>query len=636
MKLPHPFIQLPLVFDAGRLEAEIAALGEDGWLPHPQGFAGNSMLPLIACDGSPRDESFGGQMAPTPHLQRCPYLRDTIAALGAVAGRTRLMRLSGHAEVTRHADQGYYWTDRVRVHVPIVTQPTVRFDCEDTHTHMAAGECWIFDTWRQHRVLNDDTRSRIHLVVDTVGSESFWQLVDRGRTHLGQPLTVPWSPRRIDPSHGAPIPIVFERDSLPVVMTPWELSDRLRFLLSEAAPDSAVAPARELTERFLRQWRWLWAQWGVRPDGWPVFRQAADAYLAELNRLAGKVTLRNELGMAGAIGTIVQRIAPARAAAPAAVTPSAAPSGLRWGMPGVVAAVAAAPGPAAPVAMLPPPRTGQPDPVFAHPVFIVSSPRSGSTMLFEAMASAPGIHSIGGESHALIEGVPGLSPAARGFDSNRLGADAATPPVVGALRQRFHAALRDRDGRPPLPGRVRMLEKTPKNSLRIPFLAEAFPEGVFIYLYRDPRQVLGSMLDAWLSGRFRTYPDLPGWSGPPWSLLLIPGWRELHGLPLADVVVRQWEATTRTLLDDLEAMPAERRRVVRYDQLLADPQGELQKLCASVGLGWDRTVGASLPLARHTLSQPSHDKWRRHEADILARLPGVQATLDRAARFAGA
>ena len=683
MKLPHPFVQLPLLFDAARLEAEIAALGEDGWLPHPQGFPGNSMLPLIACEGSAQDESFAGQMAPTPHLLRCPYLHDTIAALGVIAGRTRLMRLSGHAEVTRHADQGYYWADRVRVHVPIVTQPTVRFDCGDTHTHMAAGECWIFDTWRQHRVLNDDTRSRIHLVVDTIGSESFWALVDQGRTHHGEPLSVAWNPRRVEPSTGPAPKIHFERDSLSVVMTPWELGDRLRFLMSEAEPGPTVAPARELTEKFIRQWRWLWAEWGSRPDGWPVYRQASEAYLVELIRIVGKTPLGNELGMVSAVSAIVRRIAvsgadalpagasspvAAQASTPAPMSPQPAlatrttavpglaaarpavaatapagvpawgsPGGMRWGTAGMNAAVATAPAhaPRPAVAALPPPRAGESDPVFDQPVFIVSSPRSGSTMLFEAMATAPGIHSIGGESHGLIEGVPSLNPATRGFDSNRLGADAATPQVVGALRQRFHAALRDREGKPPAPGRVRMLEKTPKNSLRIPFLSQAFPEGVFVYLYRDPRQVLGSMMDAWQSGKFRTYPNLPGWTGLPWSLLLVPGWRELNGLPLADVVARQWEATTRLLLDDLEAMPASHRRVIRYESLIADPQGELEKLCASVGLGWDRAVGASLPLARYTLSQPSADKWRKHEAEILPRLPGIQATLDRAARFAG-
>ena len=31
------------------------------------------------------------------------------------------MRLAGQAEVARHADQGYYRAERVRVHVPIVT-----------------------------------------------------------------------------------------------------------------------------------------------------------------------------------------------------------------------------------------------------------------------------------------------------------------------------------------------------------------------------------------------------------------------------------------------------------------------------------------------------------------------------------
>ena len=87
------------------------------------------------------------------------------------------------AEVTRHADQGYYWAERVRVHVPVVTQPTVRFECGDAAINMAAGECWIFDTWRQHRVLNDAVESRVHLVVDTVGGGGFWDLVGRGRPH---------------------------------------------------------------------------------------------------------------------------------------------------------------------------------------------------------------------------------------------------------------------------------------------------------------------------------------------------------------------------------------------------------------------------------------------------------------------
>ena len=94
---------------------------------------------------------------------------QALDSIGATWGRSRLMRLSGAAEVTPHVDTDYYWRDHMRVHVPIVTQPTVRFQCGDEAVNMAAGECWIFDTWSLHSVHNDATQARIHLVADTVG-----------------------------------------------------------------------------------------------------------------------------------------------------------------------------------------------------------------------------------------------------------------------------------------------------------------------------------------------------------------------------------------------------------------------------------------------------------------------------------
>ena len=75
MKLHVPFVQLPLLFDADRLALEIHALGEDRWRPHPQGFAGNSMLPmlpLLAVHGDPGNEAFSGPMEPTAELRACP------------------------------------------------------------------------------------------------------------------------------------------------------------------------------------------------------------------------------------------------------------------------------------------------------------------------------------------------------------------------------------------------------------------------------------------------------------------------------------------------------------------------------------------------------------------------------------
>lgn len=274
------------------------------------------------------------------------------------------------------------------------------------------------------------------------------------------------------------------------------------------------------------------------------------------------------------------------------------------------------------------------DPVFDRPVFIISPPRSGSTLLFETLAQAPGLFTTGRESHGLIEGITSLNPAFRGYDSNRLDESSASPAAVDQLRRRFHWQMRDRDGQPPARQPYRLLEKTPKNALRIPFLARAFPEAQFVYLYRDPRQTLSSMLEAWQSGRFRTYPQLPGWAGLPWSLLLIPGWRELIGRPLEEIVAVQWETTTRMLLDDLSALPPDRCHKIRYDQFLAAPAVEMTSLCSAMWLEWDRPLDAALPFSRYTVSLPAPDKWRRH-ADAIGRvLPGLQATLDRAERFA--
>ena len=275
------------------------------------------------------------------------------------------------------------------------------------------------------------------------------------------------------------------------------------------------------------------------------------------------------------------------------------------------------------------------DPLFDRPVFIVSPPRSGSTMLFETLARAPGLFTIGDESHQLIEGVPELSPQSRGFESNRLLAEDATPPMAETLRRRFYEALRDREGRRPTPGRpVRMLEKTPKNSLRVPFLARVFPEAHFIYLYRDPRQVLSSMIEAWTTGRFRTYPQLPGWTGTAWSLLLVPGWRELIGRPLHEIVAAQWNAATRLLIDDLEALPVERCHYRALRRAGGRPSSRDPPIVRGhrTRLGSGRAL--ELRLSKYTVSPPDADKWRRHAAEIEAVLPSLAEQIARAERFA--
>jgi hypothetical protein len=302
MKLQVPFIQLPLQFDAGVLAAEVATLGEEAWRPHPQGYPGNSALTLVTTGGDADNDDVAGSMLPTPYLLRCPYLMQVMASIGAVWGRTRLMRLSGHAEVTPHVDINYYWRERVRVHVPIVTQPTVRFRCGDADINMAAGECWIFDTWRLHHVINDAERARIHLVADTVGGEGFWQLVGQGRAP-GIPKPG-WQAQPVPPRDGAAA-LVFEAVNVPRVMSPWELREHLGFLIDESQPGPALGPIQQIAGRFTRNWQALWARYGEDRRGWPEYRRLLDGFADEVAPLAGSVTLRNGNPLLPALNGIV-------------------------------------------------------------------------------------------------------------------------------------------------------------------------------------------------------------------------------------------------------------------------------------------------------------------------------------------
>jgi hypothetical protein len=244
---------------------------------------------------------------------------------------------------------------------------------------------------------------------------------------------------------------------------------------------------------------------------------------------------------------------------------------------------------------------------FDRPVFIVSLPRSGSTLLYETLAQSPDFASTGDESHAAIEGIEALHPRSRGWHSNRLDAGDATDAIAEELAARFVATAIDRDRRA-APHRFRFLEKTPKNSLRIPFLRAIFPDALFIYLHRDARATMSSMLEGWRTERFHTYPELPGWDGLPWSFLLVPGWRELRGKPLAEIVVRQWEAATRVLLDDLEPLPKDAWCITNYDRLIAEPREEIRRLCEFAGVRWDRELSVPLPHSRSTVTPPDPEK----------------------------
>jgi hypothetical protein len=272
---------------------------------------------------------------------------------------------------------------------------------------------------------------------------------------------------------------------------------------------------------------------------------------------------------------------------------------------------------------------------FDSPLFIVSAPRAGSTLLFNTLSHFSDLWTIGEESHELIEGIEALHPSSHNFSSNRLTEVDAPPHISAALQKRFAQELQDRDGRAYLelplkqrPNNIRFMEKTPKNALRIPFLKSVFPDALFIYLYREPRENISSMMEGWRSRRFIAYRNLPGWPFKEWSFLLPPGWSSLQNCSLVEIAAYQWKAANTYILDDLQALPKSCWCLTRYSDLIQKPKETISQVSQFAGLHWEQrveqVVSKSLPISQMTLSTPSPDKWRKNERDINTVLPNLE------------
>ncbi|MES2338938.1 MAG: aspartyl/asparaginyl beta-hydroxylase domain-containing protein [Pseudomonadota bacterium] len=170
-------VRLPMTFDPAVLAADLDTLTHVDWTPHVvrQNFRGDwSVLPLRA----PVGETHPIRMAvPTPAehwcdtalLDHAPACRAVLATLRCPLHSVRLMRLSAGSAILEHRDPDLSADDGfARLHVPIVTNPGVRFLVNGTPVPMAAGETWYVRLSDPHAVTNDGTTDRIHLVIDAV------------------------------------------------------------------------------------------------------------------------------------------------------------------------------------------------------------------------------------------------------------------------------------------------------------------------------------------------------------------------------------------------------------------------------------------------------------------------------------
>ena len=295
MRLDEPLLRLPPTFDAAAIAAEIAALPRQAWVPHPNQHPGNEAVRLVTTGGAATDDT-AAPMAPTEYLAMLPGVVGVMAAIGAVWGRSRLMRLAAGAVVPPHVDTHFYWRTHVRLHVPIITNPDVLFTCAGRTVHMAAGECWIFDTFGHHHVRNGGAADRVHLVLDTVGSEQLWDLIDAARRPGAAPLP---------PAAGA-APLAFETADLATVMSPWELRYHIAFIGSEAVPDPALGNVMQRLDRLAAAWEGIWARFGPVAAGVPSYHAQLRAFETDVARLGVQhLRLRNRLPVVRQIAELV-------------------------------------------------------------------------------------------------------------------------------------------------------------------------------------------------------------------------------------------------------------------------------------------------------------------------------------------
>ncbi len=125
------------------------------------------------------------------------------------------------------------------------------------------------------------------------------------------------------------------------------------------------------------------------------------------------------------------------------------------------------------------------------------------------------------------------------------------PPVdyADAVRRVFEAFAADE-------GKPRYGDKTPLYVMRIPTIAALFDEAVFIHIIRDGRDVAGSLHEAHFG------PNHLGAAALYWERAVLAGRRD--GGPLGD-----------------------RYLEVRYEDLIADPREQLERICRRIELEYD-------------------------------------------------
>ncbi|AVP97715.1 hypothetical protein C7S18_11120 [Ahniella affigens] len=241
-----------------------------------------------------------------------------------------------------------------------------------------------------------------------------------------------------------------------------------------------------------------------------------------------------------------------------------------------------------------------------HPVFVIGAPLSGAGRV----AAWLGQH---GQAR-MLRLIQASGPEwARDSDRLHISDDAAATVRQGLATQQGAR-----------------IETHPAIALNVDVIATVFPRARFLFLYRDVREHLARMLNAWDAQRYVHPSGVHCGSHQPWCLNLPQNWSSVAHWPVDQIVAWQWVISTQWALNALAALPAERWAIASFDRLLSDGQGERLRLTRVLGLP---TPATSPVLARVGEQSPALANWQGYGERIAALAPLVAAQADRAVKL---
>ena len=229
-------------------------------------------------------------------------------------------------------------------------------------------------------------------------------------------------------------------------------------------------------------------------------------------------------------------------------------------------------------------------------VFVVGSPRSGTTFLARSLGSLPGFIDLG-EVAPLKAGIPEL---------------AALPLEEATLQIRRLLTVTRRLG---MVGRLRSVEQTPETAFVLAAVQRAFPRASFVHALRDGRDVVCSLLErGWLRAGRGGGDDAGLPLGAGARFWVEPERRE--EFPSASEARRAAWAWRRYV----SAVRSADVRVheLRYERLHADPAGIAAELAAYLGAPEAPLVEALAQAHGASIGRWQEELGEEQLADVLA------------------